>query len=92
MDLSFLCRAEARFADRAAVRLDYALLVAMLTGHQALTAGALAQNEADGRMPAAAAPRDSLIDVLMGASGWRQASAARLGSFNPAYAGFGLIG
>jgi len=92
MDLSFLRRAETRLADRSAVRIDYALLVAMLAGHQMRTAAALAQNEADGRTPAAEAPRDSLIDILMGASGWRQASAARMGSFNPAYAGFGLIG
>ena len=92
MDLSFLRRAETRLADRFAVRVDYFLLVAMLAGHQERTAAALAQNEADARTAAAAAPRVSLIDILMGASGWRQASAARMGSFNPAYAGFGLIG
>lgn len=90
MDLSFLRRAEARFADHSAARIDYALLVAMLAGHQKRSPAAIAQSAADDRIATVHATWDSLIDILIAAPRWRQAAAARCGSFHPAYAGFGM--
>ena len=85
MDLSFFRRAQTRFASRSAARLDYGVLVATLEAMQSASAAARALRGlgAEGK----AAPRhDSLVELLLGSPGWRDAIGSQRGSFNPAHA------
>jgi hypothetical protein len=82
MDLSFLRRAEQRFATGTAAHPDFGMLSAMLRA-QALAspAGQAAAN--------AAAPRevrDPIAEILSAGPGWRAAVALQRGSFSPACA------
>ena len=85
MDLGFFRRAQTRFASRSAARLDYGVLVATLEAMQSSSAAARA---ARGLAPEGqTAPlQDSLVELLGGGSGWREAIAAQRGSFNPDWA------
>jgi hypothetical protein len=82
MDLSFLRRAEQRFASRAAVAPDFSMLVASLRTQQAASPAARAQ----ARLSSLAAPADPLVEILLAGSAWRAAVAAQRGSFDPALA------
>jgi hypothetical protein len=82
MDLGFFRRAEALLAGRAAIHVDFGVLVATLRLQQA--ASATAQAQAIGE--ALPCPEDPLAELLSGGAAWRQAAAAQRGSFNPAYA------
>ena len=85
MDLSFFRRAQTGFASRSAARLDYGVLVATLEAMQSASAAARAVRGlgAEGKV----APRhDSLVELLLGGSGWREAIGSQLGSFNPEHA------
>ena len=85
MDLSFFRRAETRFASRSAARLDYGVLVATLEAMQSASAASRALRGL--RTEGTAAPRhDSLVELLLGGSGWREAIGSQQGSFNPAWA------
>jgi hypothetical protein len=82
MDLSFLRRAEQRFASRTAALPDFGMLSAMLRAQAAATPAARAQ-------ALAAAPgevADPLAEILSGGPCWRAAVATLGGSFNPAFA------
>jgi len=82
MDLGFFRRAQMRFASRSAARLDYGVLVATLEAMQSSSPAARALRAAGSQSPAA--PRhDSLVELLLGGPGWRDALAAQRGSFNP---------
>jgi hypothetical protein len=82
MDLSFLKRAEARFASRAAAHPDFGMLVAALAARQQASPAvrALAGRAASGPVP------DSLTEILIAGPLWREACAARRGAFHPALA------
>ncbi|MFL6857453.1 MAG: hypothetical protein ACJ8DZ_13430 [Allosphingosinicella sp.] len=82
MDLSFLGRAEQRFASRAAACPDFGMLVAALGAQQASSPAALAQARLSGRPP----PADPLVELLLGGPAWREASVALGGRFHPATA------
>jgi hypothetical protein len=79
MDLSFLRRAEQRFASRAAACPDFGMLVAALRAQQAASPAAQAQARLSSRPP----PSDPLVELLLGGPAWREASAALGGSFHP---------
>jgi hypothetical protein len=81
MDLSFLRRAEARFASRAAAHPDFGMLVASLSARQQASAAVRAQAAA-----AAPAVPESLVEILLAGPLWRQARAFRRGAFHPALA------
>jgi hypothetical protein len=82
MDLSFLRRAEQRFATGTAAHPDFGMLLAMLRA-QALASPA-------GQAAAqAAAPRevaDPVAEIIAAGPGWRAAVALQGGSFSPACA------
>jgi hypothetical protein len=82
MDLSFLRRAEQRFASRTAALPDFGTLSAMLRAQASATPAARAQ-------ALAAPPRevaDPLAEILSAGPCWQSAVAALGGSFNPAFA------
>lgn len=82
MDLSFLRRAQQRFASRTAAHFDYGMLSATLRAQASASAAARAQ-------ALAGVPReisDPLAEVLTAGPCWRAAVAALGGSFNPALA------
>ena len=83
MDLSFLRRAEQRFASRTAAIPDYGMLSAMLRAQAEATPAARAQALAAERREVVA---DPLAEILSGGPCWRSAVAALGGSFNPAFA------
>ena len=78
MDLSFLRRAEARFASRAAAHPDFGMLVASLAAQQAASRAVAAQRVA----PAVAALGDSLVELMLAGPLWREARRAQCGAFN----------
>jgi hypothetical protein len=78
MDLSFLRRAEQRFASRTAASPDFGMLSAMLRAQAATTPAA--------RAPAPREIADPLAEILSAGPCWRAAVAALGGSFNPAFA------
>jgi hypothetical protein len=82
MDLGFLRRAEQRFANRAAARVDFGMLVAALKAQQASSPAARAQ----AALPAPYAVADPLVEILLAGPGWRQAVAAQRGCFHRALA------
>lgn len=82
MDLSFLRRAEQRFASRTASHPDFGMLSAMLRAQAAATPAARAQ--ASAAKPGEVA--DPLAEILSAGPCWRLAVAALGGSFNPALA------
>jgi hypothetical protein len=82
MDLSFLRRAEQRFASRTAAIPDYGMLSAMLRAQAERTPAARAQALA----PAPREVADPLAEVLSAGPCWQAAVAALGGSFNPAFA------
>jgi hypothetical protein len=82
MDLSFLRRAEQRFATRTAMRPDFGMLTAMLRAQAQATPAAQAQ----ARGPEPREVRDPLAEILAAGPCWRAAVAALGGSFNPASA------
>ncbi|MDP8912168.1 MAG: hypothetical protein M3N39_01165 [Pseudomonadota bacterium] len=85
MDLSFFRRAQTRFASRSAARLDYGVLVATLEAMQSASAAARALRGLG--VEGKAAPRhDSLVELLLGGPGWREAIGSQRGSFNPQHA------
>jgi hypothetical protein len=86
MDLAFLRRAEAKFASRAAARIDYGLLLALLRTQQEQ---ACAHVEAPAEPCTGRERREALITLLTGAAGWQQASRSLGGSFSPSLASFG---
>jgi hypothetical protein len=82
MDLGFFRRAQMRFASQSAARLDYGVLVATLEAMQSSSNAARALRAAGSE--SLATPRhDSLVELLLGGPGWREALAAQRGSFNP---------
>jgi hypothetical protein len=82
MDLSFLRRAEARFASRAAAHPDFGMLVAALRAQQEAAAGARAQ----ARTWTSFSLADPLVELLLGGPRLREAQAAQRGAFHPALA------
>lgn len=82
MDLSFLRRAEARFASRASAHPDFGMLVASLAAQQAASRAVEAQRPA----AAVAAFGDPLIELLLVGPLWREARLAQRGAFNPRFA------
>jgi len=87
MDLGFFRRAEALLAGRAAVHVDFGVLVATLRLQQEASAASRAQAIGEA-LPCA---EDPLAELLSGGPRWRQAAAALRGSFNPALAGKGAV-
>jgi hypothetical protein len=79
MDLSFLRRAEQRFASRAHARPDFGMLVAGLRTQQAATPAARAQ----ARLAGPGAPADPLVEILLAGPAWRAAVVAQGGCFHP---------
>jgi hypothetical protein len=88
MDLSFFRRAQMRFASTAPARLDYGVLVATLEAMQSASAAARAVRGL-GAEGIAAPRQDSLVELLLGGSGWREALVAQGGCFNRAQAAAG---
>ena len=82
MDLSFLRRAEQRFASRTAAHLEYGMLSAMLRAQAAASPAAQAQ----ALVPAPREVPDPIAEILSAGPCWRAAVAALGGSFNPAFA------
>ena len=82
MDLSFLRRAEQRFASRTAVRPDFGMLSAMLRAQAAATPAARAQ----ALVPEPREVADPIAEILSAGPCWRAAVATLGGSFNPAFA------
>jgi hypothetical protein len=86
MDLAFFRRAQAMLVGRQAAALDYRVLVATLEAMQSASSTARAMRGAG--TSAGPAPRhDPLVELLVGAPGWRDAVSAQGGCFNPAQAG-----
>ncbi|HEY0014163.1 MAG TPA: hypothetical protein VGB79_15075 [Allosphingosinicella sp.] len=83
MDLAFLRRAERMLAREhaAPAPIDYSLLVATLSAHQATSATAKAAEAATRR--GWERPNDALAELLSAGPGWRRAVRAQRGSFNP---------
>jgi hypothetical protein len=79
MDLSFLRRAEQRFASRAGARPDFGMLVAGLRTQQAASPAAQAQ----ARLASPASPADPLVEILLAGPAWRAAVLAQGGCFSP---------
>lgn len=78
MDLSFLQRAEARFASRAAAHPDFGMLLAALRAQQAASPAARAQAHA--RRPTDIV--DPLVELLLAGPRWRAARVAQRGVFH----------
>jgi hypothetical protein len=78
MDLSFLQRAEARFASRAAAHPDFGMLLAALATQQAGSSAALAS----ARRGAVASMADPIVELLVAGPRWREARAAQRGVFH----------
>jgi hypothetical protein len=86
MDLGVFRFEQARFAGRAAARLDYGVLVATLQAMQ--SAGAVrAEVSAAAAGAAPGAAQDPLVELILGGSSWREAIVAQGGCFNAALAG-----
>jgi hypothetical protein len=85
MDLSFLRRAQMRFASGSPVGLDYGVLVATLEAVQSASAAARSVR-ALGAQGAATPRQDPLVELLLGGAAWRDALAAQGGCFNRAQA------
>ncbi len=82
MDLSFLRRAEQRFASQTAARPDFGMLVVMLRSQRRT-------GTSDGvRGGGATAPAllDPVVEILLAGPAWRRAVGAQGGSFNPRFA------
>ena len=82
MDLSFLRRAEQRFASRTAAIPEFGMLSAMLRAQAGTTPAARAQALA----PAPREIPDPLAEIRSAGPCWRAAVATLGGSFNPAFA------
>jgi len=82
MDLSFLRRAEARFASRSAAHPDFGMLRAALASEQSGTAAARAAARVGARSPIA----EPLVELLLAGPLWREARSAQRGAFNRALA------
>ncbi|HYI41030.1 MAG TPA: hypothetical protein VE053_12005 [Allosphingosinicella sp.] len=82
MDLSFFRRAEQRFASRAPAGLDFDMLVATLRAQR--DSGPAAPGRASAAPAASIA--DPIAEILLAGPAWREAVAAQLGCFNPAFA------
>jgi hypothetical protein len=80
MDLSFLRRAQQRFASRTAAHPDFGMLSAALRAQAAKTPAARAQ--AFAAQPSEVA--DPIAEILSAGPCWRAAVAALGGSFHPA--------
>lgn len=65
--------------------IDYGVLVATLSAHQAASATARAALRA-GTHQAWEQPQDALVELLAGGPGWREAKRGQRGSFNRAAA------
>ena len=85
MDLGFFRRAQAMLVGRQAANLDYRVLVATLEAMQSASSTARALRAA-GSNARQALRHDPLVELLVGAPGWREAVAAQGGCFNPARA------
>jgi hypothetical protein len=85
MDLAFFRRAQAMLVGRQAAALDYRVLVASLEAMQSASSTARAVRAA-GASAGPALRHDPLVELLVGAPGWREAVAAQGGCFNPARA------
>jgi hypothetical protein len=83
MDLAFLRRAERMLAREhaAPAAIDYGLLVATLSAHQAESPTAKAAAAASRR--AWERSNDALAELLCAGPAWRRAVRAQRGSFNP---------
>ncbi|MBV9930210.1 MAG: hypothetical protein JO013_04615 [Alphaproteobacteria bacterium] len=79
MDLGFLRRAEARFASRAAALPDFGMLVAALASAQRASPAVRAY----GRVAAAPAVAEPLVELLCAGPLWREARAVQRGAFHP---------
>jgi hypothetical protein len=84
MDLSFLRRAEQRFASRTAAQPDFRMLSAMLRAQAGASAASQAQAQSLAAEPAEVL--DPIAEVLVAGPCWRAAVTALGGSFNPAFA------
>ena len=87
MDLSFLRRAEQRFASRSPARVDFGMLLASLGTEQSASPAARALAAS----PIAPRLQDPLAHLLLGTAYWREAVAAQGGSFNRALARKGAV-
>jgi hypothetical protein len=86
MDLGFFRRAQAMLVARQTANLDYRVLVATLEAMQSASSTARAVRAAG--TAARPAPRqDPLVELLVGAPGWRDAVADQGGCFNRGQAG-----
>ena len=87
MDLSFLRRAEQRFASRSPARVDFGMLVASLRTAQSASPAVRALSP----YPTAPKLQDPFAEILLGGPRWREAVAAQAGSFNLAFARKGAV-
>ena len=81
MDMSFFRRPQGRFQSRSPADVDYETLAATLEACQSATLTAKAQARA-AAMPPAARRNDALVDILLGAGGWKEAVPVQGGCFN----------
>ena len=95
MDLSFLRRAEQRFASRTAAHPDFGMLSAMLRAQGQASAAARAQAETSPAARAQALPfivvepsevANPIAEIVCAGPYWQAAVTALGGSFNPAVA------
>lgn len=85
MDLAFFRRAQAMLVARETAALDYRVLVATLEAMQSTSCTSRAIRAVGGS--AGPAPRhDPLVELLVGAPGWREAVKVQGGCFNPGQA------
>jgi hypothetical protein len=86
MDMAFFRRAQAMLDVRQTANLDYRVLVATLEAMQSASSAARALR-ASGTSSGPAPRHDPLVELLVGAPGWREAVNSQGGCFNPAQAG-----
>jgi hypothetical protein len=81
MDLAFFRRAERMFAGREAARLEHGMFLAGLRARQERCPAARAEERC--RVAAGGEGPQPLVRILLGEPAWREAVAARRGSFHP---------
>ena len=86
MDLGFFRRQREGFQGRSVAQLDYRVLVATLQAMQSSSPTARAEVRAAAEAKSAAPEDHPLSELLLGASGWREAIVAQAGCFSPAEA------
>jgi hypothetical protein len=86
MDLSFLLRAERMLDRRPHGGIDYDLLVAALSAHQAAGASGPRASGGSGEVRAWQGAQGPLVELLSAGAAWREARRAQRGMFNRALA------